>query len=175
MMKELRPLISAEEIEKRIKELGKQITKDYEGKDILLVGILKGSVPFLCALMHEIDNNKLAIDFMSVSSYGDATESSGMVKILKDLDDPIKDKNVLIVEDIVDTGRTVAKLMDMLNTREPKSIKVCTLLDKPSRRVCDVKVDYIGFSIENKFVGGFGLDVDQYYRQCKYVGEVIFE
>ncbi len=175
MSRKIEQFISEEQIEKRIAELGKQITEDYKGKDILLVGILKGSVPFLCSLMWKIDNEKLAIDFMDVSSYGSGTESSGDVKILKDIDSSIKGKNVIIVEDIVDTGRTIEKLLNMLNTREPASIKVCTLLDKPERRVCDVKPDYIGFEIENRFVAGFGLDDDQYMRQLKYVGEVIFE
>lgn len=175
MSRKIEQFISEEQIEKRIAELGKQITEDYKGKDILLVGILKGSVPFLCSLMWKIDNEKLAIDFMDVSSYGSGTESSGDVKILKDIDSSIKGKNVMIVEDIVDTGRTIEKLLNMLNTREPASIKVCTLLDKPERRVCDVKPDYVGFEIENRFVAGFGLDDDQYMRQLKYVGEVIFE
>lgn len=174
MSREVREFISEEEIKKRIKELGKKITDDYRGKDILLVGILKGSVPFLTALMWEIDNPKLSMDFMQVSSYGANTESSGDVKILKDLDDSIKDQNVLIVEDIVDTGRTIERLKGMLNTREPKSLKVCTLLDKPSRRTCDVKADYVGFEIDNVFVAGFGLDDNQHMRQLKYVGEVIF-
>lgn len=174
MSRRIEPLITEEQIRARVKELGKQISDDYRGKDLLLIGILKGSIPFLCSLMWEIDNEKLAMDFMDVSSYGSETESSGDVKILKDIDASIKGKNVLIVEDIVDTGRTMNKLLDMLNTREPASLKICTLLDKPSRRVCDVKVDYIGFEIENKFVAGFGLDDDQYMRQLKYVGEVIF-
>lgn len=175
MSRRIEPLITEEQIKARVKELGKQISDDYRGKDLLLVGILKGSIPFLCSLMWEIDNEKLAMDFMDVSSYGSETESSGDVKILKDVDSSIKGKNVLIVEDIVDTGRTMEKLIGMLKTREPASLKICTLLDKPSRRVCDVKVDYIGFEIENKFVAGFGLDDDQYMRQLKYVGEVIFD
>lgn len=175
MSRRIEPLITEEQIQKRVKELGQEISKDYSGKDILLVGILKGSVPFLCSLMWQIDNPLLAIDFMDVSSYGSDTESSGDVKILKDIDSSIKGKNVIIVEDIVDTGRTIEKLLNMLKTREPESIKVCTLLDKPSRRVCDVKADYIGFEIENKFVAGFGLDDDQLVRQLKYVGEVIFD
>ena len=174
MSREIREFISEEQIRKRIKELGKQISEDYKWKDILLIGILKGSVPFLTSLMWEIDNPLLTIDFMSVSSYGSGTESSGDVKIMKDLDDSIKDKNVLIVEDIVDTGRTIERLKHMLSTREPKSVKVCTLLDKPSRRECDVKADYVGFEIDNVFVADFGLDDDQYVRQLKYVGEVIF-
>lgn len=175
MSRRIEPLITEEQIKKRVKELGKQISDDYRGKDLLLVGILKGSVPFLCSLIWEIDNEKLAMDFMDVSSYGSETESSGEVKILKDVDSSIKGKNVLIVEDIVDTGRTMQKLLGMLKTREPASLKICTLLDKPSRRVCDVKIDYIGFEIENRFVAGFGLDDDQYMRQLKYVGEVIFD
>ena len=175
MSRRIEPLITEEQIKSRVKELGKQISDDYRGKDLLLIGILKGSIPFLCSLMWEIDNEKLAIDFMDVSSYGSETESSGDVKILKDIDTSIKDKNVLIVEDIVDTGRTMDKLLGMLKTREPASLKICTLLDKPSRRVCEVRVDYVGFEIENKFVAGFGLDDDQYMRQLKYVGEVIFD
>ena len=175
MSRKIDVFITEDQIKNRIKELGKKISEDYRGKDLLLIGILKGSVPFLCSLMWEIDNEKLAIDFMDVSSYGSETESSGDVKILKDIDSSIKGKNVLIVEDIVDTGRTMDKLLDMLKTREPASLKVCTLLDKPSRRVCEVKIDYIGFEIENRFVAGFGLDDDQYMRQLKYIGEVIFD
>lgn len=175
MSRKIDIFITEDQIKNRIKELGKKISEDYKGKDLLLIGILKGSVPFLCSLMWEIDNEKLAIDFMDVSSYGSETESSGDVKILKDIDSSIKGRNVLIVEDIVDTGRTMNKLLEMLNTREPASLKVCTLLDKPSRRVCDVKIDYIGFEIENRFVAGFGLDDDQYMRQLKYIGEVIFD
>ena len=174
MSREIREFISEEQIKNRVKELGKQITEDYKGKDIMLIGILKGSVPFLTSLMWEIDNPLLTIDFMQVSSYGSGTESTGDIKIMKDLDDSIKDKNVLIVEDIVDTGRTMERLLNMLSTRGPKSIKVCTLLDKPSRRECNVKADYIGFEIDNVFVAGFGLDDDQYVRQLKYVGEVMF-
>ena len=174
MSREVREFISEDQIKNRVKELGKQISEEYKGKDILLIGILKGSVPFLTSLMWEIDNPLLTIDFMQVSSYGSGTESTGDIKIIKDLDDSIKDKNVLIVEDIVDTGRTIERLLNMLSTRGPKSLKVCTLLDKPSRRECNVKADYIGFEIDNVFVAGFGLDDDQYVRQLKYVGEVIF-
>ena len=174
MSRRIEPLVTEEQIKARVKELGKKISDDYRGKDILLIGILKGSIPFLCSLMWEIDNEKLAIDFMDVSSYGSETESSGDVKILKDIDTSIKGKNVIIVEDIVDTGRTMQKLMEMLSTREPASLKICSMLNKQSRRVCDIKVDYVGFEIENKFVAGFGLDDDQYMRQLKYVGEVIF-
>lgn len=175
MSREVKEFISEQQIKSRIKELGKKISEDYKGKDILLVGILKGSVPFLTSLMWEIDNDQLTMDFMKVSSYGSSTESSGDVKIMKDLDDSIKGKNVIIVEDIVDTGHTIEKLLSMLSTREPASLKVCTLLDKPSRRECNVKADYIGFEIDNVFVAGFGLDDNQHMRQLKYVGEVIFK
>ena len=168
-------MIDEETIRNRIRELGKTITEDYRGKELLIVGILKGSMPFTCSLMWEIDNDKMSVDFMCVSSYGSETESSGIVRILKDLDESIEGKNVLIVEDIIDTGRTMYKLLELMKTRNPKSIKVCTLLDKPSRREVEVKIDYIGFQIENKFVAGFGLDYDQYMRQLKYIGEVIFD
>lgn len=175
MSRRIEPFISESQIKERVKELGQKITEDYRGKDILLIGILKGSIPFLCSLMWEIDNDKMTIDFMDVSSYGSETESSGEVKILKDVDTSIKGKNVIIVEDIIDSGRTMEKLVSMLSTREPASLKICSLLDKPSRRVCEVKIDYVGFEIENRFVAGFGLDDDQYMRQLKYVGEVIFD
>ncbi len=168
------PMITEDEITKRIKELGAEITKDYAGKDLFVVGILKGSMPFVCSLMWQIQNENMSVDYMCVSSYGGETESSGIVRIIKDLDESIENKNVLIVEDIVDTGRTMSKLLELLSTRNPASIKICTLLDKPSRRITDVKVDYIGFKIENKFVAGFGLDYDQHFRQLKYIGEVVF-
>ena len=171
----LEKMISEEQIKNRISELGKQITNDYKDEDLLIVGILKGSMPFTCSLMWAIDNPNLSVDFMCVSSYGSETESSGIVRILKDLDDSIEGKNVLIVEDIVDTGRTMSKLLELLSTRNPKSIKICSLLDKPSRRTVDVKIDYIGFEIENRFVAGFGLDYDQKLRQLQYIGEVVFD
>ena len=168
-------LITEEEIKKRITELAKEITKDYRDDDLFIVGILKGSMPFVCSLMWEIENEAMTVDYMCVSSYGSGTESSGIVRILKDLDESIEGRNVLIVEDIVDTGRTMSKLLELLTTRNPKSIKICTLLDKPSRRTTEVKLDYIGFQIENIYVAGFGLDYDQKLRQLKYIGEVVFD
>ena len=175
MSRKIIPMITEEQIKKRVKELGEQITKDYKGEELVIVCILKGSMPFTCSLMWEIDNEKMSVDYMCVSSYGKDTESSGNIRIIKDLDESIEEKNVLIVEDIIDTGKTMEKLLQLLSTRKPKSLKVCTLLDKPSRREVEVKIDYIGFQIENRFVAGFGLDDDQYMRQLKYVGEVIFD
>lgn len=175
MGRKIIPMITEEQIMKRVKELGKEITEDYKGEQLVIVCILKGSMPFTCSLMWAIDNEKMTVDYMCVSSYGKETESTGNIRIMKDLDESIEGKNVLIVEDIVDTGRTMAKLLELLSTRNPKSVKVCTLLDKPSRREVKVNIDYIGFEIENRFVAGFGLDDDQYMRQLKYVGEVIFD
>ncbi len=175
MGRKIIPMITEEQIMKRVKELGKEITEDYKGEELVIVCILKGSMPFTCSLMWAIDNEKMTVDYMCVSSYGKETESTGNIRIMKDLDESIEGKNVLIVEDIVDTGRTMAKLLELLSTRNPKSVKVCTLLDKPSRREVKVNIDYIGFEIENRFVAGFGLDDDQYMRQLKYVGEVIFD
>ncbi|MBQ2205552.1 MAG: hypoxanthine phosphoribosyltransferase [Lachnospiraceae bacterium] len=169
----IRTLITKEEIDKRVKELGKQITEDYKDKDILTVAVLKGALPFLCDLVHQIDNEDLTMDFMSVSSYGSETKSSGVVRILKDLEESIEGKNVLIVEDIIDSGRTISKLIELLSTRNPKSIKICSLLDKPSRREVEVKADYVGFTIEDRFVLGYGLDYDQKYRQLTFIGEVV--
>ena len=156
------------------KRLGEQITKDYEGKDLLIVGILNGAIVFVTDLMRQIDR-QINIDFMSVSSYGSATKSSGVVKIVKDLDEPMKDKDVLVVEDIVDSGRTLSYLMEMLRDRGPKSLHLCTLLDKPERRVVKVNVDYTGFQIPDKFVVGYGLDYDQHYRNLPYIGVVEFD
>ena len=169
------PMITENEINERIAELGAEISRDYKGEDLLIVGILKGSMPFVCPLMWQIQNEGMSVDYMCVSSYGGETESSGIVRILKDLDESIENKNVLIVEDIVDTGRTMSKLLELLGTRNPKSIKICTLLDKPSRRTVEVKLDYVGFEIENRFVAGFGLDYDQHFRQLKFIGEVVFD
>ena len=148
-------MLSQGEIENKVTELAKQIEKDYEGQDLLLVGILKGASVFVADLMRKINLN-VNIDFMSVSSYGSGTVSSGTVKILKDLDVDIKDKNVLIVEDIIDSGITLRNLYDTLMTREPRSLKLCTLLNKPARKKVDVNVDYVGFVIEDKFIVGYG-------------------
>ena len=171
MSDNIRVLISEEVVEKKIKALAEQISKDYEGTQVHLICVLKGGVFFTCDLAKSI-TVPVSFDFMSVSSYGDATESSGRVKIIKDLDDPIENKDVLIVEDIIDSGRTLHYLMELLKTRNPKSLKLCTLLDKPSRRVTEVKVDYCGFEIPDEFVVGYGLDYAQRYRNLPYIGVV---
>ena len=163
-----------DEVDRRIKEIGEQITKDYAGKQVHLICVLKGGSFFLCELAKRI-NLDVSLDFMSVSSYGGDTKSSGVVKIVKDLDESIKDKEVLIVEDIVDSGRTLSYLLSMMKDRKPASLKLCTLLDKPSRRVMDVNVDYTGFEIPDEFVVGYGLDYDQKYRNLPYIGVVKFD
>lgn len=164
-------LLSEEKIREKVNELAKIIENDYKGQDILLVGILKGASVFVADLMRAIklDAN---IDFMSVSSYGSGTTSSGTVKILKDLDVDIDGKNVLIVEDIIDSGATLRNLYDTLMTRNPKSLKLCTLLDKPSRRKVQINVDYVGFVIEDKFIVGYGIDYNEKYRNLPYIGIV---
>lgn len=162
-------LISEEDVEKRIREIGAQISKDYEGQDIHLVGILKGSVYYMVELAKYI-TCPLTMDFMSVSSYENARESSGIVRLIKDLDEPLEGRNVLVVEDIIDSGRTLSYLLALLSERNPKSLKLTTLLDKPDRRVVKgVDVDYVGFVIPDEFVLGYGLDYDQYYRNLPYV------
>lgn len=170
MSERVRVMLSEEEVDKRIKEIGDQISKDYEGKQVHLVCVLKGSF-FMCELAKRIDV-PVSLDFMSVSSYGSETKSSGVVKIVKDLDEPLKDKDVLVVEDIVDSGRTLSYLLEMLRDRGPRSLRLCTLLDKPERRVVDVHVDYTGFQIPDEFVVGYGLDYDQKYRNLPYIGVV---
>ena len=163
-------LISEKEIDNRILEIADRINKDYEGEELTLICVLKGGVMFMCDLAKRLNLN-VRLDFMSVSSYGSQTNSSGVVKIIKDLDDCIDGKNVLVVEDIIDSGNTLSYLMDILKKRGPKSIKLCTLLDKPSRREKkDVFVDYVCFEIEDKFVVGYGLDYDQRYRNLPYIG-----
>ena len=163
-------LISEKEIENRILEIADRLNKDYEGEELTLICVLKGGVMFMCDLAKRLNLN-VRLDFMSVSSYGSETKSSGVVKIIKDLDDSIDGKNVLVVEDIIDSGNTLSYLMDILKKRGPKSIKLCTLLDKPSRREKkDVFVDYVCFEIEDKFVVGYGLDYDQRYRNLPYIG-----
>ena len=164
-------MLSQGEIENKVTELAKQIEKDYEGQDLLLVGILKGASVFVADLMRKINLN-VNIDFMSVSSYGSGTVSSGTVKILKDLDVDIKDKNVLIVEDIIDSGITLRNLYDTLMTREPRSLKLCTLLNKPARKKVDVNVDYVGFVIADTFIVGYGIDYDEKYRNLPYIAIV---
>ena len=164
-------MFTEEQIREKVIELGKQIENDYKGEEVLVVGILKGANVFTCDLIRQIDLD-VKIDFMSVSSYGSGTESSGTVRILKDLDTDIKGRNVLIVEDIIDSGRTLSNLVKGLQIREPKSLKLCTLLDKPSRRVVDVDVEYVGFEIEDKFIVGYGIDYAEKYRNLPYIGIV---
>jgi hypoxanthine phosphoribosyltransferase len=161
-------LIPSDRLQARIAELGAEISRDYEGKDLLLLAVLKGSVLFLSDLMRRIEIPH-AIDFMATSSYGAGMESSGAVRILKDLDAPIDGRNVLIVEDIIDTGRTLSYLKRLLAARQPRSLRICTLLNKPSRRDVDVPVEYIGFDIPNKFVLGYGLDFVELYRNLPYI------
>lgn len=170
-METIRVLIPEADVDKKISEIGAQISKDYEGKQVHLICVLKGGVFFMCELAKRI-TVPVSMDFMSVSSYGDETKSSGVVRIVKDLDESLMDKEVIIVEDIVDSGRTLAYLKEMLMDRGPKSIKICTLLDKPSRRVKAVNVDYTCFSIPDEFVVGYGLDYDQKYRNLPYIGVV---
>ena len=163
-------LISENEIHNRILEIADRINKDYEGEELTLICVLKGGVMVMCDLARRL-NLSVRLDFMSVSSYGSETKSSGVVKIIKDLDDSIDGKNVLVVEDIIDSGNTLSYLIDILKKRGPKSIKLCTLLDKPSRREKkDVFVDYVCFEIEDRFVVGYGLDYDQRYRNLSYIG-----
>ncbi len=165
----LKVLLTQEELRGKVKELGRQITQDYQGKNLMIVTVLKGAVVFLADLMREIDV-PAEIDFMVVSSYGAGTKSSGVVKIVKDLDVPLKDKDLLIVEDILDSGMTLSYLKELLEGREPRSIRIATLLDKPARRKVDLKADYIGYSVPDEFVVGYGLDYDEKYRNLPYIG-----
>ena len=173
MAEVIRELISEEKVDARIRKLGEQISKDYAGESVHLVCILKGACIFMCDLAKRI-RVPLSMDFMTVSSYGSGTQSSGIVRIKKDLDDPIKGLNVLIVEDIVDSGRTLHYLTEVFKERGCKSVRTCTLLDKPERRVVDLDVDYVGFMIPNQFVVGYGMDYDQRYRDLPFIGVVEF-
>lgn len=164
-------LLTEEEIDKRIAELGAQITKEYEGKEITMVCILKGATLFACELAKRIDL-PLEMEYMRCSSYGNETESSGVVKIDLDLDRSIRNKHILVVEDIIDTGRTMKYLLDILKGRGPADVKLCSLLDKPDRRVTAVNIDYTGFVIPDKFIVGYGLDYAQKYRNLPYIGVV---
>ncbi|OFL67489.1 hypoxanthine phosphoribosyltransferase [Facklamia sp. HMSC062C11] len=165
-----RVLVTEEELAEAVKRLGEAITRDYQGKEILVVGILRGASLFMADVIRQIDCY-LEIDFMDVSSYGTATESSGEVKIIKDLDASVEGKHVLIVEDIIDTGRTLQYLINLLKVRKAASIKICSLLDKPSRRIMtDVIVDCVGVKVPNEFVVGYGLDYEQKYRNLPYIG-----
>ena len=171
MADKLSTLFKEEEVNKRIAELGAEITKEYAGKELLLICILKGAAPFACELAKRIDL-PVQLEFMRCSSYGNETESSGVVKISLDLEQPIRDKHVLVAEDIIDTGRTMNYLLEILKQRGPATIKLCALLDKPDRRVVDVDIDYTGFVIPDEFVVGYGLDYAQKYRNLPYIGVV---
>ena len=164
-----RVLIPEDKVDERIAQLGEQISKDYAGRQVHLIGILKGSIFFICELAKRI-TVPVTMDFMSVSSYGAGTKSSGVVKLIKDLDEPIEGKDVLVVEDIIDSGHTLSYLLKNLSSRNPASIRLCTLLDKPERRVKPVEVHYTGFSIPDAFVVGYGLDYAEKYRNLPYIG-----
>ena len=171
MGEKIRVLINEETIDNRVREMGELISKEYEGKSIHLICVLKGGVFFMCELAKRI-SVPVSMDFMAVSSYGEGTESSGRIRIVKDLDESIEGKDVLVVEDIIDSGRTLSHLMEMLKARKPNSLKLCTLLDKPDRRVCKVEVNHTGFTIPDEFVVGYGLDYAQKYRNLPYIGVV---
>ncbi|MBO6138182.1 MAG: hypoxanthine phosphoribosyltransferase [Lachnospiraceae bacterium] len=174
MAERIEVLLSEAEVDTRIAELGAAISKDYEGQEVTLVCILKGATFFACELAKRI-TIPVEMEFMRCSSYGNKTESSGDVKITQDLDAPIRGKNIIVVEDIIDSGRTLSSLFKVLNSRGPASLKLCSLLDKPDRRVTEVKVDYTGFEIPDVFVVGYGLDYAQKYRNLPYIGEVKFD
>lgn len=171
MSEKISVLISEEDVDKRIEELGKKISEDYAGKTVHLVCVLKGSIFFTCELAKRI-TVPVTMDFISCSSYGNDTKSSGVVKIAKDLDESIEGRDVIVIEDIIDSGRTLSYLLEILKARKPASLALCTLLDKPERRVKDVTVDYVGFDIPDEFVVGYGLDYAQKYRNLPYVGVV---
>lgn len=170
-MEKVRVMIPEEEVEARISEIAAQISREYEGKEVHLICVLKGSVFFVCELAKRI-TLPVTLDFMSVSSYGNEKSSSGIVRIRKDLDENIEGKNCILVEDIIDSGRTLSYLLPVLMHRKPASLKLCTLLDKPERRVAEVQVDYTGFAIPDEFVVGYGLDYAQKYRNLPFIGVV---
>ena len=169
MSEKIRVLLSEEEVDARIRQIAAKISKDYAGKEIHMICVLKGGVFFTCELAKRI-TVPVTIDFMCVSSYGASTVSSGKITIKKDLEESIEGRNVIVIEDIIDTGRTLRYLLDDLSTRGPKSLKLCAMLDKPDRRITDVAVDYTGFEIPDEFVVGYGLDYDQRYRNLPYIG-----
>lgn len=170
MMQDIKEVwINEEELQQKVKELGAKISEDYKDKNLLMVSVLKGSVVFMADLMRAI-TIPAAIDFMSVSSYGTGTKSTGVVRILKDLDTDVAGYDLLLVEDILDSGNTLAYLRELLGDRHPKSIKIATLLDKPSRRTADIRADYVGFEIADQFVVGYGLDYDEKYRNLPFIG-----
>lgn len=164
-----RTLISQEELKQKVEAMGKEITRDYAGQEILMIGVLRGAVIFMADLSRAI-KVPVALDFMAVSSYGTATSSSGVVRILKDLDEDVEGKHVLIVEDIIDSGLTLNYLIDYIKSRNPKSVKICTLLNKPDRRKVEVPIAYNGFTIPDSFVVGYGLDYAEKYRNLPFIG-----
>lgn len=174
MAERIEVLLSEEKVDARICELGEQISRDYAGKCVHLIGILKGGSFFMCELAKRI-TVPVTIDFMSVSSYGTETQSGGIVKVLKDLDQPIIGKNVIVVEDIIDTGRTLSYLLELIRSKGAEDVKLCALLDKPDRRVVDVGADYTGFQIPDEFVVGYGMDYAEKYRNLPYIGMVKFD
>ncbi len=169
MSETIRVLIEEEKLNERIAEIGATISKDYEGEQVCLICILKGATFFACELSKRI-TVPVDLEFMAVSSYGDSTESSGVIEVKWDLEESIENKNVIVVEDIIDTGRTLKYLLEELHGRGPKSVKLCAMLDKPQRRVVDVKPDYVGFEVPDEFVVGYGLDYSQRYRNLPYIG-----
>ena len=169
MTDQLKAIINEIELKARIKEIAHQITNDYRGQQLKLIGILKGAIFFMVDLAKSITDIPVSFDFMAVSSYGASTQSSGEVRILKDLDEPIEREHILLVEDIIDSGLTIRCILRQLSARNPASLKVCTLLDKPDRREIDVAIDYIGFTLPDRFVVGFGLDFNQKYRNLLYI------
>ena len=171
MAESVRVLIPEKDVEERITEMGRQISEEYKGRQVHLICVLKGGVFFMCELAKKIDV-PVSLDFMSVSSYGDGTSSNGVVRIGKDLDESLEGKDVIVVEDIIDSGRTLSYLLELLKKRHPNSMTLCTLLDKPDRRVREVHVDYVGFEIPDEFVVGYGLDYAQKYRNLPYIGIV---
>lgn len=171
MKDNIRVMISEDEVEKRVRELGEQISRDYQGKEVTLICILKGSVFFTCELAKRI-TVPVKLEFMRCSSYGNEKSSSGEVRVTLDIDQQLEGKNIIVIEDIIDSGRTLSYLLKLLSSRGPESIRLCTLLDKPDRRVVDVNVDYTGFEIPDEFVVGYGLDYAQEYRNLPYIGVV---
>ena len=173
MEKQVRELISAEKVTARVRELGEQIHRDHGNGELVLVGVLKGSFCFMAALARAIPSTEVRVDFLGLASYGDETSSSGVVQITADLTKPVEGKHVIVVEDIVDTGLTMDYLMENLRTRHPASVKLCALLHKPSRQKKSVPIDYLGFTIDDLFVVGYGLDYAQRYRNLPYIGRVV--
>ena len=172
MSERLVTMLSQKEIAARVQELGAQIAQEYQDRPVVLVVVLKGSFIFASDLCRAIDKTNLRVDFLGVRSYGEGTETSGVVQITQDLSKPIAGEDVILVEDIVDTGLTIAHLVDLFRTRQPRSVKVCSLLHKPARARVEVKIDYLGFTIEDKFVVGYGLDFAERYRNLPYIGVI---